>query len=144
MGEQDFCLSFVFASANKWCEQLRMLAELAQTQPQATYTVFSKGFASQWKYHLSSMECHADVFANLDDIINTALFPSLTGHDFTTGQQARTLLSLSAFIGGLTVPVLKDIASEEHPASLQATQPTVDLITPDGDGGRGRNWDRVF
>ena len=116
------------AMVEKWGVQLRRIAEIAQTQPHAVYTVFTKGLSSQWKYHLRSTECSPDVFATLDSIINNLLLPTLTGREFTSDQPDRTLLSLPAHMGGLAIPIVSQITAEEHAASQRITQPIVDMI----------------
>ena len=102
--------------------------KIAQTQPHAVYTVFTKGLSSQWKYHLRSTECSPDVFATLDSNINNLLLPTLTGREFTSDQPDRTLLSLPACTGGLAIPIVSQITAEEHAVSQRITQPIVDMI----------------
>ena len=47
LGDEEPHVSFTVSMVEKWCHQLRTLAEIAQTQPQAAYTVFAKGLSSQ-------------------------------------------------------------------------------------------------
>ena len=115
---------------DKWCKDLCNLAALAQTQPHAAYSVFTKGLSSKWKYHIRSTECPPEAFGALDDFINTSLLPALTGREFVNDQPERTLLSLPARVGGLAIPVVRNISSDEHLVSKRITQSLVDLIVP--------------
>ena len=96
LGDEEFRVSFMAAMVEKWCHQLRTLAEMAQTQPQAAYTVFAKGLSSRWKYHIRCSECPPEVFSKLDLVINSDLLPALTGRELTLDQPERVLLSLPA------------------------------------------------
>ena len=123
-----FCRAFVTSMMEKWCTQLRNLAEMAQTQPQAAYAVFIQGLSSRWKHHIRSTECPPDAFGVLDNIIDMELLPALASRGFTTDQPERTLLPLPARMGGLAIPVMEKTALSEHSASLRITGPIVDLI----------------
>ena len=131
LGEEEFCRGFMMAMADKWCNDLHTLANIAQTQPHAVYTAFTKGFSSKWKFHMRSTQCSPDVFTTLDNLINKELLPAFTGREFHHEQSERTLLSLPVRLGGLAIPVLSDIASNEYLASQRVTEPLVDLIVND-------------
>ena len=77
-----------------------------------------------------STQCSPDVFTTLDNLINKELLPAFTGWEFHHEQSERTLLSLPFRLGGLAIPVLSDIASDEYLAS-RVTEPLVDLIVND-------------
>ena len=128
LGETEFCHSFMVSLVEKWSKALSVLAELAQTQPHAAYTVFMKGLSSSWRYRIRSTECSPEIFATLDHIINTTLLPAFTGCDFDSSQPERILLSLPARLGGLAVPIVQDIAKDEHTSSITVTQPLGDVI----------------
>ena len=100
IGERQFCHSFVTALAEKWSDDLRTLAHLAQTQPHAAYTVFTKGLLARWKYHLRCTECFPEVFETLDNLINSSFLPALTGRDFTNDQPEGVLVSLPVHHAG--------------------------------------------
>ena len=128
IGSQDFCTEFVQCLVDRWCNELRTLATLAKTQPHAAYTVFLKGIASKWRYHIRSTNSPPDAFKSLDDVINLNLLPALTGRQFTCDSAERQLLTLPVRLGGLAVPVMSAIISHERAASRRVTKPLVDLI----------------
>ena len=130
IGTAAFCCSYLESLVKKWREQIRVLCGFAETQPHAAYTVFIKGLAAQWKYHIRTTECPPDIFSTLDLLINTALLPAFTGREFTPDQPERTLLSLPARLGGLAIPSLVGTATSEFKASQTVTLPLVELIAP--------------
>ena len=68
------------------------------------------------------------MFRTLDDLVNSALLPALTGREFTCEQPERMLLSLPVRLGGMAIPMLEKTASDEHMASLRVTEPAVNVI----------------
>ena len=128
LGDEKFRRALVAAMTEKWCWQLHNLAETAQTQPQAAYTVFIQGWSSRWKYHIRSTECSPDAIRMIDKIINTEFLPAMTGREFTADQPERRLHALPARLGGMAIPVMGPTVTKEHSASLHITQPIVDLV----------------
>ena len=113
----------------RWQEELTNLANMAKTQPQAAYHVFTTGFSGKWLYHLRSTKCESTWVANLDEVIDSHLLPALMGHHVSAGSAERELLSFPARYGGLAVPVLSAIAQQEFEASCKVTAPVVHLMT---------------
>ena len=74
------------AMVEKWCKELRTLAEIAAPQPQAAYAVFTKGLSVKWKYHVKSMQCPPETFFPLDELIDIMLLPAFTGREFAKEQ----------------------------------------------------------
>ena len=73
LGTVDFCQTYLESMANRWCTDLKNLADLAGTQPHAAYTVFTKGFSSKWRFHMRYVKYHKEVFQSIDSLINSAL-----------------------------------------------------------------------
>ena len=47
LGEQAFCEEFMKEMVQKWCQQIRTLAEIAHTQPHAAYAVFTRSITAK-------------------------------------------------------------------------------------------------
>ena len=129
---QEFCQEHMAWLADGSGEELRNLAALAKTQPRAEYTVFSKGLAGHWRYHLRRSKCPEESLSALDKAIDDHFLPALLGHDVApaSGGAIRRLLALPAHFGGLAVPVFADMAGKELEASVQTTRSITDLIIP--------------
>ena len=128
LGQPEFCQAFMATMAEKWCWQLMLLSELAQTQPHAAYALFTKGLSSQWRYHIRVTECPPETFLVLDQLINEQLLPALTGHEFSSSGSQRTLFSLPAGLGGLALPVVSELVPDEYISSKNSTAPLRELI----------------
>lgn len=131
LGQQEFCSAYIKSMADRWCAQLKELSQIAQTQPQAAYTVFTKGLSAQWKYHIRSIKSQPEHFQALDELIDSCLLPALTGRDFSGPTAERVLLSLPANLGGIAVPIVGRCVDSEYQSSRKVTQPLVDVIAPE-------------
>ena len=79
VGCSGFCETFMKSRVQGWEKDLDVLSTMAQTQPQAAYAVFTKGFASKWTYYLRCSPCAPPLLANLDRAINERWIPALLG-----------------------------------------------------------------
>ena len=86
--------------AGQWATEIRQLSRMAQTQPQAAYTVFTKCLAGKWLYHLRCTDCDPSCVQRVDDAIAAYLIPALIGREVPGGTPLRELLALPARFGG--------------------------------------------
>ena len=128
IGSEEFCSAFMAKKVDKWKQVLDSLTGMAVTQPQAAYTVFTKGLSSTWTYHLRCSPCSAEILAELDERINDCLIPALLGDGVRPGSPERELMSFPVRLGGLALPLLQDSAPAELAASLSITKPLVQLL----------------
>ena len=133
VGGSGFCETFMKSRVQGWEKDLDVLSTMAQTQPQAAYAVFTKGFASKWTYHLRCSPCALPLLANLDRAINERWIPTLLGDAILPmGIEERELLSFPVRFGVLAVPILADSAIVEFAASAKITKPLVQqLLAPE-------------
>ena len=103
------------------------MAKVAQSQPHAAYSAFTKGLASRWVYVSRTVPDIDTYLQPLEDVIRCVLIPALTGrappNDFE-----RDLFALPPRWGvlGLCNPICG--ASQEFSASLKITEPLCSLI----------------
>ena len=98
--------------------------KVAQSQPHAAYSAFTKGLASRWVYVSRTVP---DIMQPLEDVICCVLIPALTGqappNDFE-----HDLFALPPRWGGLGLCRPICCASQEFSASLKITDPLCSLI----------------
>ena len=131
IGTPEFVENYMAALATKWSTELELLASLAQTQPHAVYTVFTRGVSHQWNYHIRSTACSPDLFKVVDSAITDRLLPALLGHAVPGNSPTRTLMTLPARFGGLAMPAVSESCAKVHEAAKHATQPLLALLVPD-------------
>ena len=119
VGDEGARLEYANGIVNKWVDQLRVLAEIARSEPQAAYAAFVKGFQHKLSYHLRVIPNMDTLLAPLDNVIDNSLIPALTdGH--VCSPDERLLLSLPVKLGGMAIPIFKNKAPIEYANSRQA------------------------
>ena len=101
---------------------------MAEMQPQAAYTVLTKGLSSKWSYHLRASSINSVTLAPLDEALDYHFLPALLGQGMAADSSLRKLLSLPTRFGGLAIPMVAKSAEADHQASLAITASMVNLI----------------
>ena len=130
LGSDDFCHEYLMRQIFEWQRQVQRLADLGATQPHAAYTVFVKGILSKWQYLLRACDCAPDLLHRLDELINERLLPALAGQQMGADSPIRKLIAMPTRFGGLGMPVVAGEVDAQHKASIDVTQPIVDLLVP--------------
>lgn len=110
----------------EWCEQLKNLATIAKTQPQASYSAFTHGLRCNWIYALRTIEDLSEKMGPVEEEIRQNLLPTITGRESPT-DVIRDLFALPTRNGGLgmTDPSRDNTHFENSAAT---TKPLVDAI----------------
>ena len=132
LGTPGSCQEYAAGMVDQWTTEVRRLAGMAKTQPQASYTVLTKCLVGRWTYHLRCIDFDACCLQKMDDCIRKELLPALTGHEMPQDSPLRELLFFPARFGGLAVPVLSATAPFQRQASVRVTKPLVDLTLRSG------------
>ena len=127
IGSDDFKDSYCKDKVDKWMTELLVLSEIADTNPQAAYAAYTKGFRSKFTYFMRTIEGFENYLEPLDNTINEQLIPSLFGSD-TPMDELRGVFALNPGDGGLGMPVPSKEAAQQHASSLLITQPHVQSI----------------
>ena len=118
---------FIEEKVKGWSSDVTLLAKVAQSQPHAAYSAFTKGLASRWVYVSRTVPDIDTYLQPLEDVIRCVLIPALTGrappNDFE-----HDLFALPPRWGGLGLcnPICR--ASQEFSASLKITEPLCSLL----------------
>ena len=124
---QAFITDFVSEKAAEFSERLNSLAELAKSQPQAAYAVFTRCLSSEWKFISRVMKDTSSQLDVVKDAIRRKFLPALTGRQ-TPGDTERDLLALSVRHRGLGVGNPVKCADIEYRNSLEMVAPLTELL----------------
>ena len=127
LGSDEFCDKFVAEKVAEWQDELFQLAEVATTQPQATYAAFIHGFIHKFTYISRTMSNKDHLLQPLEDTIRTKLIPAWTGKAPPTDTE-RELFALPARLGGLGIVIPTSRSSQEYSASVSISAPLSHLI----------------
>ena len=130
IGTSQYKMQYTESLIAKWECQVQRLAGLAATQPHAAYSVFVRCIAAKWRFFLRAVECNPELLRRLDDIIDNALLPALSGQSLPADSPVRQLMSLPARFGGMAIPVVVDEAPSEYRRATATVKSIVNVIAP--------------
>ena len=132
LGSRDFQTEYIEEKVNKWCEEIKTLADIAKTQPHAAYSAYTHGQQHKYRYFMRTLNGIQEQLKPLDDAITNTLIPAITGFG-SISELDRELLSLPVSQGGMGIDNIGDNAEEEYQRSRAITAPLAAIIALQGD-----------
>ena len=126
IGTTDFRREYATEKISQWCEEVKKLAEIAISEPQAAYAAYTHGEMLKFNYFMRTIPGMEEYLDPLDAIINDQFLPALLGTTIT--EQERQLFKLPVKDGGLGMPVLVEKANIDFQSSKFITAPLVAVI----------------
>ena len=105
---------------------VEVLAEIAQDEPQAIYSCFTKAIMHRWTYVQRTIPNIAPLFAPLEVAIHEKLIPALVGRKVSAIE--RKILALPVKLGGLGICNPTETADDQFQASVTITQNLTEII----------------
>ena len=102
---------------------INKLSDFGQSQPQAAYPAFTHGVRHKMTYFMRTIEGLDQYLQPLDKLIDEKFIPALFGCPITPLE--RRTVALPVRCGGLGIPVLTKLASEEYQTSIEVTKSLV-------------------
>ena len=127
VGEKAFGSSFLEQNVTEWLDELKVLANFAETEPHAAFTALTHGLRSKYTYLLRTLPDTANAFARIDKFLEEELLPRLSYRKKFTAEDLR-LLRLPASLGGIGLLSLADAAPFELEVSKDMTRAQVTEI----------------
>ena len=128
LGTSSFSDTIINTKVNQWVEEIDRLAAIAQSQPQSAYSALTNGLMSKWKYLMRVIsDIHLKV-QPVEDAIRQRLLPAITSRSNISDTE-RQLLALPIREGGLGIPLITELATEQYSASKSITAPLVSYCT---------------
>ena len=126
IGSTDFRREYATEKINQWCDEVKKLAEIAITEPQAAFAAYTHGEMHKFNYFLRTIPGMEQYLDPLDSIIDNQFLPALLGMTIT--ESDRQLFKLPVKDGGLGIPVLVEKADIDFQSSKIITAPLVAVI----------------
>ena len=127
LGSKSFKKEFISKKVREWVNDVELLSNIAESQPQLAYAAFTKGLAHKWLYYMRTLEDVSEEFKPLEDAITNKLLPAMTGITTLTRHE-RQVLSLPCRLGGLGIEDPSSISDQHYTDSVDANQPLTDAI----------------
>ena len=127
IGSQAYKQEFVNSIVDKWIRELRVLTEIAETQPQAAYSAYIHGFKHKFTYTMRTIPTICNEMKRVEAVVRNEFIPAVTGGHACSDEE-RKLLSLPVKFGGLGIHEVDKRSNQEYEASRKVTQQLVDNI----------------
>ena len=127
VGTGEGTMKYVEELVDEWIEQLKQLAAIAKSEPQAAYSAFTAGFKHKMTYYIRTIPNLSTILKPLDETVMKEFIPAITdGHHCS--EDERYLLSLPVRLGGLGLPIFSELCDREYHNSVLATQQLAERI----------------
>ena len=120
IGSAEYRNEYVKDLAKYWDNQLTILSTIAETQPQAAYSVFSSGFKSKLNSFPRTIPNIRHLLLPLERTIRSNFIPAATGFHICSDKES-LLISLPTCYGGLVIPIFHETAEIEFMNSSKIT-----------------------
>ncbi len=91
IGPRHHTAEYVTSIVRKWLEEIKLLADIAQSQPYVAYCAYGHGLSSRWSFLSRTIPDIADLLQPLEDTVqHHLLLPALTA----CSREMRDLLAL--------------------------------------------------
>ena len=120
IGSISYKKQYVNNKVENWINEIRILSQIAKTEPQAAYSCFTSGWKHKLTYFMRTIPGISELLQKLDVVIDTEFIPSITG-GITPSRLERSLLSLPTKLGGLGIPIFSEISMSEYNNSCMLT-----------------------
>ena len=128
IGSSECRDEFVVDKVKTWIDKIRVLADIALTQPHAAYSALTHGVASRWSFITRTTPDIQNLLQPLEDAIHQLLIPALTGRPPCSNVE-RDIFALPSRLGGLGILNPSTNSQASLHASVTLTTPLVNLIT---------------
>ena len=127
IGSHEYKQEYVNNSIDEWIKELRVLTEIAETQPQAAYAAYIHGFKHKLTYMLRTVPNITNELKRVEAVVRNEFLPAITGGHQCSNEE-RKLLALPVKLGGLGIDEVDKISIYEYEASRKITKSLVDNI----------------
>ena len=121
LGSKSFKDQYCEEMVDKWITDLKVLCEIARTQPQAAYVSFTKAFKSKFTYFQRTIPSFEQYLEPLQDVINDLFVPAILGQDTPLSDKLMACFSLPTSKGGLNIPDLQEDTPYQYSSSRLIT-----------------------
>ena len=121
LGTRAFVERYVEEKVQRFCTQLDIISNMAETEPQAAYGAYVYGLKAKWTFLQRTVPGTDHLFAQLEERLRDTFLPKVTGRTTITDPE-RKILGLPARLGGIGIPNPVDTAEQNYDTSRKVTR----------------------
>lgn len=127
IGSTEYREEFVNEKIKGWCDEIRSLAEIAETDPHSAYSAFTHGMVSRWSFLTRTIPDISDLMLPLEEVIHQYLIPALCNRPPSSSTERR-IFEQPARLGGLGIANPGRSSQMAFRSSSNVTAPLVKAI----------------
>lgn len=121
IGQSSHKNEFITKKVQSWVSELKVLSNIAATQPQAAYVAFIVGYRQKFNYTMRTINNIAELLQPVEETIRYRLIPALFDGRHCSDLERR-ILSLPVKMGGLGIINIQEEASFQYQTSRAMTK----------------------
>ena len=141
VGSLEFKELYVSKKVAKWIDDIKELSAIAQDEPQAALSSFTKAISHRWTYIQRTIPNISHLFTPLEEAIRNEFIPAVIGRSVSDIE--RRYLALPVRFGGIGISDPTASADIEFNISATVTGPLVDIIIAQEKDFRNYNQQEV-
>ena len=118
---------FITKKVDEWIDEVKVLADIASTQPHAVYSALTHGVFGRWSFITRAVPDIIDFLLPLEHSLHQILLPALTGRP-PSSKIDREIIALPARLGGLGIPNPSTHSQSSSQASITLTAALVNGV----------------
>jgi len=126
VGTEAFRTQYVNDKINKWIKDIEELSKIAQEEPQAALSGYTKVMCHRWTFIQRTIENVEKLFQPLEDTIRHKFIPSIVGREVSDLE--RRMIALPVRCGGLGISNPVVTANKEYAVSKMVTDNLTKVI----------------
>ena len=126
LGSTQSKVEFVTTKVDQWVDDVKQLANIAISEPQAAYTGYCSGIQHRWTFFQRTIPGISELMRPLEREIRETLIPALVGRQVSN--EEREITALPVRYGGLGIKKPGDDCDPEYQASKEITKELKDAI----------------
>ena len=134
IGDDEFKTAYVTKKVEEWKTELEKLADIAVSQPQATYCALNQSLKHRLSYLSRTTANISELLQLIEETIRHKVIPAIVGKS-NINDIERKIFAVPARLGGLGIDNLPETADQLHATSRAISQPLKDAIR-NGDANR--------
>ena len=79
IGTTEYKQEYMNEKLTTWIQEIRMLSEIAKTDPQSVYICFTSAFKHKITYYMRTIPNISNLLQKIDDVILADFIPAITG-----------------------------------------------------------------
>ena len=126
IGTKEFKNEYLNDLVNNWVDDVKLLAEIAWSEPRSAYATMVFAVQHRWKFAQRTIPEIAEHLKVLEFEIHHSLLPAIIGRDISNNE--RDILTLPTRLGGFGISKPDEMAEVEYAASIKITISLKDSI----------------